>query len=90
MIMEKSDTEEPEGLTPEVVEDVVSTNDEPVDEVSAIVVTDVVEDQIRAGIDAWIASHLRNSTFSVDTPAWNHFMDGLPALILGITKEVKQ
>lgn len=87
--MEKTDTKEPKSLASEIVEDIVSTNDKTVDEVSAIAVTDVVEGQIRAGIDAWVASHLRNSSFSVDTPAWNHFMDGLPALILGITKEVK-
>lgn len=88
--MEKTNTKKSEGLTPEVVENVVSTDKKPVEEVSAIIVTDVVKDQIKAGVDAWVASHLRNSTFSADTPAWNHFMNGLPALILGITKEVKQ
>lgn len=87
--MEKTNTKEPKSLASEIVEDIVSTNDKTVDEVSAIAVPDVVEGQIRAGIDAWVASHLRNSSFSADTPAWNHFMDGLPALILGITKEVK-
>lgn len=54
------------------------------DEVQTKKVTDAVE----RGIEAHIAAHLRNSDFSRDTPAWNHFRAGLPDLIGSIVKEV--
>lgn len=44
---------------------------------------------VTRGVDAWIDTHLRNSDFSRDTPAWNHFQAGLPALIESIKQEVK-
>lgn len=50
---------------------------------------DKIEEAVTRGVDAFVASHLRNSDFSRDTPAWNHFQAGLPALIESIVKEVK-
>lgn len=51
--------------------------------------TDPVEEAVKRGVEAFVANHLRNSDFSRDTPAWNHFQAGLPALIESIVKEVK-
>ena len=48
-----------------------------------------LEAKVRAGVDAFIAVHLRNSSFSQDTPAWNHFQAGLPVLIEAIVKELE-
>lgn len=50
----------------------------------------VVEAKIQAAVDRWTSEHLRNSPFSQNTEAWNHFQLGLPALIKGIVKEVVQ
>lgn len=55
----------------------------------APVPVDTVEKAVKRGVDAFIDAHLRNSSFSRDTPAWNHFQAGLPVLIESITKEVK-
>lgn len=44
---------------------------------------------IGGAVQAWIDGYLRNSDFSQNTPAWNHFMNGLPTLIEGIVKEVE-
>lgn len=48
-----------------------------------------VKEAVEAGVEAFIAKHLRSSDFSRDTPAWNHFQEGLPVLIDEIVKEVK-
>lgn len=50
---------------------------------------DAVEKAVKRGVEAFLDQHLRNSSFSRDTPAWNHFQAGLPVLIESITKEVK-
>lgn len=50
---------------------------------------DKITEAVTRGVDAFVANHLRNSDFSRDTPAWNHFQAGLPALIESIVKEVK-
>lgn len=50
--------------------------------------TDKVTQAVERGIEAHIASYLRNSDFSRDTPAWNHFRAGLPDLVGLIVKEV--
>lgn len=50
---------------------------------------DKTEEAVRRGVEAFVDGHLRNSDFSRDTPAWNHFQAGLPALIESIVKEVK-
>lgn len=44
---------------------------------------------IERGVTAFVDQHLRNSTFSQDTPAWNHFQAGLPVLIGCIAKELE-
>lgn len=44
---------------------------------------------VGGAVSAWVDGYLRNSDFSQNTPAWNHFMNGLPALIEGIVKEVE-
>lgn len=50
---------------------------------------DAIEEAVKRAVDGFIDQHLRNSDFSRDTPAWNHFQAGLPVLIESITKEVK-
>jgi len=47
------------------------------------------EAKVKAGVDAFVAKHLRNSAFSRDTLAWNHLQEGLPLLIELVTKEVE-
>lgn len=47
------------------------------------------EDKAKRAVDAFIAKHLRNSDFSRDTPAWNHFQAGLPVLIGCIAAEME-
>jgi hypothetical protein len=49
----------------------------------------VLETNVKTAVEQWINSHLRDSPFSQNTPAWNHFVDGLPALVKGIVKEVE-
>lgn len=44
---------------------------------------------VEGAVQVWIDGYLRNSDFSQNTTAWNHFMNGLPALIKGIVKEVE-
>lgn len=44
---------------------------------------------VEEAIMVWVNGYLRNSDFSQNTPAWNHFMNGLPTLIEGILKEVE-
>ena len=44
---------------------------------------------VNGAVMAWVNGYLRNSDFSQNTPAWNHFMNGLPTLIAGIVKEVE-
>lgn len=51
--------------------------------------TDRIKEAVQRGVDNHIATDLRNSDFSRDTPAWNHFQATLPALIESIVKEVK-
>lgn len=43
----------------------------------------------KAAVDKFVAEHLRNSPFSLDTPAWNHFQAGLPVLIGHIVSEME-
>lgn len=50
---------------------------------------DAVTEAVTRGVNSFVDAHLRNSDFSRDTPAWNHFQAGLPALIEAIVKEVK-
>lgn len=51
-------------------------------------VTDYSE-SVNGAVMAWVNGYLTNSDFSQNTPAWNHFMNGLPTLIAGIVKEVE-
>lgn len=44
---------------------------------------------VNGAVMAWVNGYLRNSDFSQNTAAWNHFMNGLPTLIAGIVKEVE-
>lgn len=46
-------------------------------------------EKVDGAVMAWVDGYLRNSDFSQNTPAWNHFMNGLPTLIAGIVKEVE-
>ena len=50
---------------------------------------DKTAEAVQRGVDQWVDAHLRNSSFSRDTPAWNHFIEGLPGLVDAIAKEVK-
>ena len=50
---------------------------------------DPIKEAVARGVAVFMDTHLRNSDFSRDTPAWNHFQEGLPVLIESITKEVK-
>jgi len=62
-----------------------------VDEVLPVApVVDVLETSVRVAVDKWVSGHARNSPISRNTAAWNHFVNGLPALIQGIIEEVKQ
>lgn len=45
--------------------------------------------KVKAGVDAFIETHLRNSDFSRDTAAWNHFQAGIPVLIGAIVAELE-
>ncbi len=47
-----------------------------------------LEDRVNAAVDGWISEHLRNSEFSQDTPAWNHFNNVRPALVEAVLKGV--
>lgn len=49
----------------------------------------LVEQAVTRGVEAFIDAHLRNSEFSRDTPAWNHFQAGLPVLIGSILAELE-
>ena len=49
-----------------------------------------VEDRAKTAVDKFVAEHLRNSPFSLDTPAWNHFQAGLPVLIGCIVSEMEE
>lgn len=49
-----------------------------------------VEGRAKAAVDKFIAEHLRNSDFSLDTPAWNHFQAGIPVLIGCIASEMEE
>lgn len=49
-----------------------------------------VEQKAKAAIDKFIDLHLRNSDFSLDTPAWNHFQAGIPVLIGAIVSEMEE
>lgn len=40
-------------------------------------------------VEAFLEKHLRNSDFSRDTAAWNHFQAGIPVLI-GCIAEVME
>lgn len=40
-------------------------------------------------VNKFVAEHLRNSSFSQDTPAWNHFQAGIPVLIGAIADELE-
>lgn len=48
------------------------------------------EQRAKAAVDKFIDQHLRNSPFSLDTPAWNHFQAGLPVLIGCIISEMEE
>lgn len=50
---------------------------------------DSVRTAVREAIDEHVATLLRNSNFSRDTPAWNHFNQSIPALVEGIVTAVK-
>jgi len=50
---------------------------------------DKVGDAICRGIEKFEVEHLRNSSFSQDTAAWNHFRAGLPVLIEAIKSELE-
>lgn len=47
------------------------------------------EQAAKRAVDRFIDDHLRNSDFSRDTPAWNHFQAGLPVLIGYIAEEME-
>lgn len=47
------------------------------------------EQKASAAVEAFIDAHLRNSSFSRDTVAWNHFQAGIPVLIGCIVKEME-
>lgn len=47
-----------------------------------------LEDKIADGVAKWVDKHLRNTPFSADTPAWNHFQAALPHLAGTISEEV--
>jgi hypothetical protein len=49
----------------------------------------LTEQRAKAAVDKFIDQHLRNSNFSLDTPAWNHFQAGLPVLIGCIVTEME-
>lgn len=57
--------------------------------IEVVSVNNKIADAVKRGVDEFTNVHLRNSDFSQDTPAWNHFQAGLPVLIESITKEVK-
>lgn len=40
-----------------------------------------LETKAQSAVDVFVAEHLRNSPFSQDTTAWNHFQAGIPVLI---------
>lgn len=46
-------------------------------------------DAVKRGVDNFVASHLRNSPFSQETAAWNHFFAGIGKLVEGVVKEIK-
>lgn len=48
-----------------------------------------IEQKAKAAVNKFIDQHLRNSNFSLDTPAWNHFQAGLPVLIGCIVSEME-
>ncbi len=48
-----------------------------------------LETKAQAAVDKFIADHLRNSPFSQDTAAWNHFQAGIPVLIGAIADEME-
>lgn len=45
-------------------------------------------DPVEAGIAKWVDDNLRNTSFSRDTEAWNHFQAALPALASAIKAEM--
>lgn len=47
------------------------------------------EEAARRAVEAFVEKHLRNSDFSRDTPAWNHFQAGIPVLIGCIAEEME-
>lgn len=49
-----------------------------------------VEQKAKAAVDKFVDQHLRNSDFSLDTPAWNHFQAGIPVLIGAIVSEMEE
>lgn len=49
-----------------------------------------VEQKAKAAVDKFVDQHLRNSDFSRDTPAWNHFQAGIPVLIGAIVSEMEE
>lgn len=48
-----------------------------------------VEQAVARGVDEFVATHLRNSPFSRDTTAWNHFHEGKSALVGSIVKQLE-
>lgn len=48
------------------------------------------EKAVEKAIHEFLDAHLRDSDFSRDTPAWNHFQAGIPVLIESITKAIKE
>lgn len=49
-----------------------------------------MEQKAKAAVDKFVDQHLRNSDFSLDTPAWNHFQAGIPVLIGAIVSEMEE
>lgn len=52
-------------------------------------VPDKLEEAVRRGVEDFVQQHLRNSVFSRETEAWNHFVNKMEALIKGVVEEVK-
>lgn len=49
----------------------------------------VTEEAIRRGVENWVSTHLRNTSFSRNMEAWNTLQKALPELPGAIAKEVE-
>ncbi len=56
---------------------------------SAQTKSEKLEEAIYRGITEFVNAHLRDSDFSRDTPAWNHFRQGIPLLTKFIAKQLE-